>query len=143
MKLYLKKFKIIYISSWLLSFLAIFILFFYKDFHRYLGFFANAYFLSFVGVRIQYECLLRKRKITNQKFFRDALGLELRSHRIFYSLWLTIPNAIIYSLILRNHSVAMYLVWFLFVILTIWLLKSPWYSTEQETVQNEQEEKTS
>ena len=146
MKQYLKKFRVAYISAWLLSFLATLGLFlcqispFYNTSPDFFRAFVFAYFLSFTIVRIQYECLLRKRKITNQKFFRDALELNLRPHRIFYSFWLTIPNAITYSFILKDHLVAMYFVWFLSAGISIWLLKNPWYPKE-ETTEAEQEKK--
>jgi len=138
MKQYLKKTQFIYcISGGLLSLFPASVLHFYRD-NSFLGILAFSYCFSFfIAIIVEHKDWLRKRD--KEKFFRSSL----KSDRVFYALWLTMPNAVFYCFMLKNHPVAMYLVWFLFAILTIWLLKSPWYSKEQETAQNEQGEKTS
>jgi len=149
MKPYLNKLQIIYILggvSSLLANLILFIVLFTRNVEiTILWGLIIGYFFSFSSIRYDYKVLKVKNK-GKYLLFRDISNLD----KAFYSLWLTIPSTIIYSWILKNHlsdwkyhSVAMYLVWFLFAIITIWLLKSPWHSAEQETAQNEQGEKTS
>jgi len=155
MKQHLRNFRLVYALGLLLSLLAVVILriaTFDAEYPRLLSF-AIPYFFSFITIGL-FDLHDSRKKNKGKEIlfgdtFRNTAKRDLLFNKVFYSLWLTIPNVIIYSLILKNHlsdwkyhSVVMYLVWFLFIILTIWLLKSPWYSTKQETVQNEQEEKT-
>jgi len=143
MKQYLKKFRLVYVLGLLLSLLAILILstfvFLYdKEYPRLLDL-TMVYFFSFVafGIMDFTDHWREKNRGTEMLFgikFRDILSSDLLFNKICFSLWLTIPNTTIYSLILRNYfsewkyqSVAMYFVWFLFAGIFVWLMKSSWY----------------